>query len=96
MNLKDRLQIELLHQDNELLREVLEYVDITGADSEALGRLHETLDYYDLPTEYEALDKALERSKADYMALAERYDKLSDIAENYAEISSKLLYGSMD
>jgi hypothetical protein len=96
MNLKDRLQIELSRQDNELLREALEYVEITGADSEALGRLHETLDYYDLPLEYAALDKALERSKADYMALADRYDKLSDIAENYAEISSKLLYGSMD
>jgi hypothetical protein len=96
MNLKDRLQIELSRQDNELLREVLEYVDITSADSEALGRLHEVLDYHDLPVEYAALDKALERSRADYMALVDRYEKLSDIAENYAEISSKLLYGSMD
>ena len=96
MNLKDRLQIELSRQDNELLREVLEYVEITSADSEALGRLHEVLDYYDLPTEYNALSKALERSRADYMALVDRYEKLSDIAENYAEISSKLLYGSMD
>lgn len=96
MNLKDRLQIELSRQDNELLREVLEYVEITGADSEALGRLHEVLDYHDLPVEYAALDKALERSRADYMALVDRYEKLSDIAENYAEISSKLLYGSMD
>ena len=92
MNLKDRLQIELSRQDNELLREVLEYVEITGADSEALGRLHEALNYYDLPLEYDALDKALERSKADYMALADRYDKLSDIADNYADISHKLLY----
>ena len=96
MNLKDRLQIELSRQDNELLREALEYIEITGADSEALGRLHEALDYYDLPTEYDALSKALERSRADYMALVDRYEKLSEIAENYAEISSKLLYGSMD
>ncbi len=96
MNLKDRLQIELSRQDNELLREALDYVEITSADSEALGRLHEVLDYHDLPVEYAALDKALERSKADYMALVDRYEKLSDIAENYAEISSKLLYGSMD
>ena len=96
MNLKDRLQIELSRQDNELMREALEYIEITGADSEALGRLHEALDYYDLPTEYDALSKALERSRADYMALVDRYEKLSDIAENYAEISSKLLYGSMD
>jgi hypothetical protein len=96
MNLKDRLQIELSRQDNELLREVLEYVEITGADSEALGRLHEVLDYHDLPVEYAALDKALERLRADHTALVERYDKLSEIAENYAEISSKLLYGSMD
>ena len=96
MNLKDRLQIELSRQDNELLREVLEYVEITSADSDDLGRLHEVLAYHDLPAEYDALDKALERSRADYMALVDRYEKLSDIAENYAEISSKLLYGSMD
>jgi hypothetical protein len=38
----------------------------------------------------------LERARADYMALVDRYEKLSDIAENYAEMSSKLLYGSMD
>jgi hypothetical protein len=92
MNLKDRLQIELSRQDNELMREVLDYVEITSADSEALGRLHEVLDYHDLPVEYDALDKALERLRADYMALADRYDKLSDIADNYADISHKLLY----
>ena len=96
MNLKDRLQIELSRQDNELLREALEYIEITGADSEALGRLHEVLDYHDLPAEYDALDKALERSKADYMALAERYDKLSDIVDSYADISHKLIYGSAE
>ena len=96
MNLKDRLQIELSRQDNELMREALEYIEITGADSEALGRLHEALDYYDLPTEYDALSKALERSRADYMALAERYDKLSDIVDSYADISHKLIYGSAE
>jgi hypothetical protein len=96
MNLKDRLQIELLHQDNELLREALDYVEITSADSEALGRLHEVLDYHDLPVEYDALDKALERLRADYTALADRYDKLSDIADNYADISHKLIYGSAE
>jgi hypothetical protein len=94
MNLKDRIEIELSRQDNELLREALDYVEITSADSEALGRLHETLDYYDLPLEYDALNKALERSRADYMALAERYDKLSDIVDSYADISHKLIYGS--
>ena len=96
MNLKDRLQIELSRQDNELLREVLAYVEITSADSEALGRLHEALDYYDLPLEYDALNKALERSRADYMALADRYDKLSDIVDSYADISHKLIYGSAE
>jgi hypothetical protein len=96
MNLKDRLQIELSRQDNELLREALDYVEITSADSEALGRLHEVLDYHDMPVEYAALDKALERLRADYMALADRYDKLSDIADNYADISHKLIYGSAE
>ena len=76
----------------------IEHQDVIGKiklDAD-LGRLHEALDYYDLPLEYDALSKALERSRADYMALIDRYEKLSDIAENYAEISSKLLYGSMD
>jgi hypothetical protein len=78
MNLKDRLQIELSRQESELLREVLDYVEITSADSEALGRLHEALDYHDLPVEYDALDKALERLRADYTALIDRYDALND------------------
>jgi hypothetical protein len=94
MNLKDRLQIELSRQDNELLREALEYIEITGADSEALGRLHEVLDYHDLPVEYAALDKALERLREDHTALIERYEKLSDIVDSYADISHKLIYGS--
>ena len=88
MNLKDRLQIELSRQDNELLREVLEYVEITGADSEALGRLHETLDYHDLRVEYDALDKALERLRADHTALIDRYDKLNDDYEALIDIHS--------
>ena len=69
MNLRNRIEIELLRQDNELLREVLDYIDMAGADSEALERL-----------------------RADYMALADRYDKMSDIADKYAEISDKLIY----
>jgi hypothetical protein len=69
MNLKTRIEIELLRQDNELLREVLDYIDTAGADSEALERL-----------------------RVDYMALADRYDKMSDIADKYAEISDKLIY----
>jgi hypothetical protein len=88
MNLKDRIEIELQRQDNELLREALEYVD----DSNELQRLHNTLEGLDLPTDSEALSIALDRAKADYMALAERYDKLSDIADNYAELSDTLLY----
>jgi hypothetical protein len=88
MNLKDRLQIELSRQDNELLREVLEYVEITGADSEALGRLYETLDYHDLPTEYDALDKALERLRADYTALIDRYDALNDDYEALIDLQA--------
>jgi predicted nuclease with TOPRIM domain len=78
MNLKDRLQIELSRQDNELLREALDYVEITSADSDDLGRLHEVLDYHDLPVEHDALDKALERLRADYTALIDRYDALND------------------
>ena len=88
MNLKDRLQIELSRQDNELLREVLEYVEMTGADSEALGRLHEVLDYHDLPVEYDALDKALDRLSADHTALIDRYDKLNDDYEALIDLHS--------
>lgn len=60
MNLRNRIEIELLRQDNELLREVLDYIDTAGADSEALDRLradHTALiDRYDkLNDDYEAL-----------------------------------------
>jgi hypothetical protein len=95
MNLKDRIQIELQRQDNELLREALEYVD-TQAELEAL---HNTLDAHDLPTDSEALSIALDRAQDDYKALDERfdalsdrYDNLSDIADKYAELSDTLLY----
>jgi hypothetical protein len=88
MNLKDRIEIELQRQDNELLREALEYVDALTE----LEAIHNTLDAHDLPIDSEALSIALDRAKADYMALAERYDKLSDIADNYAELSDTLLY----
>lgn len=88
MNLKDRLQIELSRQHNELLREVLEYVEITNADSEALGRLHEVLDYYDLPVEYDALNKALERLREDYTALIDRYDALNDDYEALIDLQA--------
>jgi hypothetical protein len=88
MNLKDRIEIELQRQDNELLREVLEYVDALTE----LEAIQNTLDAHDLPIDSEALSAALERAKADYMALAERYDNLSDIADKYAELSDTLLY----
>jgi hypothetical protein len=88
MNLKDRLQIELSRQDNELLREVLEYVEITSADSDDLGRLHEVLDYHDLPVEYDALDKALERLREDHTALIDRYDKLNDDYEALIDLQA--------
>ena len=88
MNLKDRLQIELSRQDNELLREVLEYVEITSADSEDLGRLHEVLDYHDLPVKYDALDKALERLREDHTALIDRYDALNDDYEALIDLQA--------
>ena len=88
MNLKDRLQIELSRQDNELLREVLDYVEITSADSDDLGRLRETLDYHDLPVEYDALDKALDRLRADHTALIDRYDALNDDYEALIDIQA--------
>jgi hypothetical protein len=95
MNLKDRIQIELQRQDNELLRAALEYIDALTE----LEAIQNTLDAHDLPIDSEALSIALDRAKDDYMALDERfdalsdrYDKLSDIAESYAEISNDLLY----
>lgn len=88
MNLRNRIEIELLRQDNELMREALEYIEITGSDSEALGRLHEVLDYHDLPIEYDALDKALDRLREDHTALIDRYDKLNDDYEALIDLHS--------
>ena len=95
MNLKDRIAIELQRQDNELLREALDYVDALIE----LEAIQNTLDAHDLPTDSEALNIALDRAQDDYKALDERfdalsdrYDKLSDIADKYAELSDTLLY----
>jgi hypothetical protein len=95
MNLKDRIEIELQRQDNELLREALEYVD---AQSE-LEALHNTLEAHDLPIDSKALSKALTQAQAEYVSLnllydglSDRYDNLSDIADKYAELSDTLLY----
>ena len=95
MNLKDRIEIELRRQDNELLREALEYVDALTE----LEAIQNTLDAHDLPTDSDALSIALNRAQDDYKALDERfdalsdrYDKISDIADKYAEISNDLLY----
>ena len=92
MNLKDRIEIELQRNYTPILNDALASLIELTYDSEELQRLHNTLEGFDLPTDSEALSAALERAKADYMALAERYDKLSDIADSYAEISDTLLY----
>ena len=92
MNLKDRIEIELQRNYSPILNDALVSLIELTYDSEELQRLHNTLDAHDLPTDSEALSIALDRAKADYMALAERYDKLSDIADSYAEISDTLLY----
>ena len=96
MNLKDRIEIELRRNYTPILNDALASLIELTYDSEELQRLHNTLDAHDLPTDSEALSIALDRAKADYMALAERYDKLSDIADNYADISHKLIYGSAE
>ena len=92
MNLKDRIEIELQRNYSPILNDALVSLIELTYDSEELQRLQNTLDAHDLPTDSEALSIALDRAKADYMALAERYDKLSDIADSYAEISDTLLY----
>ena len=88
MNLKDRIEIELQRNYSPILNDALASLIELTYDSNELQRLHNTLDAHDLPTDSEALSAALERAKDDYMALAERYDKLSDIAE-----SDSLIYG---
>ena len=93
MKLKDRIEIELAQNDNDLLREALEYVD-AQAELEAL---YNTLETHDLPIDITGLDKALDKAQADYVALNElydalsdRYDVLSDIADRYAALTDKL------
>jgi hypothetical protein len=95
MNLKDRIEIELQRQNNELLREALDYVDALIE----LEAIQNTLDAHDLPIDSKALSIALDHAQDDYKALDERfdalsdrYDKLSDIVDNYAELSDTLLY----
>ena len=99
MNLKDRIEIELQRNYSPILNDALVSLIELTYDSEELQRLHNTLEGLDLPTDSEALSIALDRARADYKALDERfdalsdrYDKLSDIADNYAEISDTLLY----
>ena len=92
MNLKDRIEIELQRNYSPILNDALASLIELTDDSNELQRLHNTLEGLDLPTDSKALSAALERAKADYMALAERYDKLSDIADKYAELSDTLLY----
>ena len=92
MNITDRIDIELRRNYTPILNDALACIQVLTDDSNELQRLHNTLEGLDLPTDSEALSAALERAKADYMALAERYDKLSDIADNYAELSDTLLY----
>ena len=93
MNITDRIDIELRRNYTPILNDALACIQVLTDDSNELQRLHNTLEGLDLPTDSEALSAALERAKADYMALAERYDKLSDIADKYATISDSLLYG---
>jgi hypothetical protein len=45
-------------------------------DSEAFSKLLIVLEAHDLPTEPQALDKALTQAVEDYMALADRYDQI--------------------
>jgi hypothetical protein len=92
MNLKDRIEIELQRNYSPILNDALVSLIELTYDSEELQRLHNTLEGLDLPIDSEALGEALARAKVDYMALAERYDKLSDIADKYAELSDTLLY----
>ena len=86
MNITDRIDIELRRNYTPILNDALACIQVLTDDSNELQRLHNTLEGLDLPIDSEALSAALERAKADYMALAERYDKLSDIADKYAEL----------
>jgi hypothetical protein len=96
MNLKDRIEIELARNYTPILNDALACIVELNYDHLALLALYDTLEGFDLPLDSEALSEALAKSKADYMALADRYDKLSDIADSYADISHKLIYGSAE
>jgi len=78
MNLKDRIEIELQRNYSPILNDALACIIELTYDSEELQRLHNTLEGLDLPIDSEALGEALERARADYMALAERYEALED------------------
>ena len=99
MNLKDRIEIELQRNYSPILNDALACIQGLTDDSNELQRLHNTLDAHDLPTDSEALSKALTQAQAEYASLnllydglSDRYDKLSDIVDNYAELSDTLLY----
>ena len=99
MNLKDRIEIELARTYSPILNDALASLIELTYDSEELQRLQNTLDAHDLPTDSKALSKALTQAQAEYASLnllydglSDRYDKMSDIAESYAEISNDLLY----
>ena len=88
MNLKDRIEIELQRNYTPILNDALACIQVLTDDSNELQRLHNTLEGHNLPTDSEALSAALERAKADYMALAERYDTLSDKYEALIDLHS--------
>ena len=88
MNLKDRIEIELRRNYTPILNDALACIQVLTDDSNELQRLHNTLEGFDLPTDSEALSAALERAKADYMALADRYDALSDKYEALIDLHS--------
>jgi hypothetical protein len=88
MNLKDRIEIELQRNYTPILNDALACIQVLTDDSNELQRLHNTLEGFDLPTDSEALSAALERAKADYMALADRYDALSDKYEALIDLHS--------
>ena len=88
MNLKDRIEIELQRNYTPILNDALACIQVLTDDSNELQRLHNTREGFDLPTDSEAVSAALERAKADYMALADRYDALSDKYEALIDLHS--------
>jgi predicted nuclease with TOPRIM domain len=90
MNLKDRIQIALAENYNELLSESLEYIEALNE----LQSLQNTLENHDLPIDVIALDKELSQAQAHYAALDELYDNLSDrydaLSDNYEAARANL------